>query len=75
MIEKFGLPQSAAVKATLADGTVVILETFDCEIKWFGEWRSVEVVANEGQLPLLGIGLLKGRKLVVDYRCAELLLD
>ena len=51
-IREMELPQSAAVQATLAGGTTVILETFDCEIAWFGQWRQVEVISNEGRLPL-----------------------
>ena len=74
-IRDMALPQSAAVQATLADGTTVILETFDCELAWFGQWRQVEVVANEGILPLLGVGLLRDRKLTVDYPNSELELE
>ena len=75
VIRDMELPQSAAVQATLADGTKVILETFGCEIAWFGQWRHVEAIANEGRLPLLGIGLLRGRKLIVDYQSSELELE
>jgi clan AA aspartic protease len=74
-IQQLGLNQSAAVQATLADGTSTILETFDCEIEWFGVWRHVQVVSNQGQWPLLGVGLLRGRKLTVDYGGGELLLE
>lgn len=54
--------------AGLADGTQVVLETYTCVIEWFGQKRIVEVVENEGQFPLLGVGLLKERRLEVDYR-------
>lgn len=74
-VSEMGLPQSATVQATLADGTNVVLETFNCEVQWFGEWRQVEVVANKGRLPLLGIGLLRGRKLTIDYQTADLTLQ
>jgi predicted aspartyl protease len=30
--------------------------------------EAIEVIANEGATPLLGIGLLDGHRLVVDYR-------
>jgi clan AA aspartic protease len=73
-IHELELPQSAGVRATLADGSEVVLETFVCEIDWFGEWRPVEVVANEGRLPLLGIGLLRKRRLTVDYQTGEMSL-
>ena len=42
-IHDLELPQSAAVQATLADGTAVVLDTFDCEIAWLvngGESKS-----------------------------------
>ena len=67
LIESLALPQSAAVMAGLADGSQVVLETFTCIIDWFGAERTVEVVANDGQFPLLGVGLLLKRRLEVDY--------
>jgi len=72
MIGRLNLSGSAAVHAILADGTRVVLESFSCQIERFGEWREVEVIANDGKLPLLGVGLLRGRKLTVDYRSNEL---
>jgi predicted aspartyl protease len=74
-IQKLGLPQSAAIQATLADGTEVVLETFGCQMIWFGESREIEVTANQGRMPLLGIGLLRGRKLTVDYRSNQVTLE
>ena len=75
MIEKLGLQQSAAVTAGLADGTQVVLETYSCVIDWFGRRRVVEVVENEGQVPLLGIGLLRDRKLEIDYRLHTVVIE
>ena len=43
-----------------------MLESFTCFLDWFGEDRAVEVIANDGEYPLLGIGLLVGHRLVVD---------
>src|SRR5262245_27176550 len=57
-IDALGLPKSGTVKAILADGSEVTLERFMCLIDWFGEQRDLEVVANEGDFPLLGVGLL-----------------
>jgi clan AA aspartic protease len=71
-IEKLGLQQSAAVMAGLADGTQVVLETYSCVVEWFGEERIIEVVENDGQLPLLGVGLLRDRRLEIDYRSRTL---
>ena len=73
-ITRLGLPQSAAVMAGLADGTQVVLDTFSCVIDWFGQERVVEVVENDGNLPLLGVGLLWERKLEIDYPARTLSL-
>jgi hypothetical protein len=44
-----------------------MLESFACVLNWFGESRPVEVIANDGEFPLLGVGLLLGHRLVIDY--------
>jgi len=51
LIEELELTQSAAVSATLADGSQAVLESFHCYIEWFGERREVEVVASSGYYP------------------------
>lgn len=66
MIESLRLPSHGAVQVMLADGTKHLSETFVCDIEWFGERRIVEVVANDS-FPLLGVGLLLGRILTIDY--------
>jgi predicted aspartyl protease len=73
-IEAMELAQSAAVMARLADGTQVVLESYSCWIDWFGR-RMVEVIANDGQFPLLGVGLLVDRRTEVDDRARTVLLD
>ena len=67
MIESLGLEQSAGIRARLADGNEVTLESYACILDWFGDQRAVEVIANDGEVPLLGIGLLIGHRLTVDY--------
>ena len=74
-IEAMGLPQSAAVMAGLADGTQVVLESYSCVLDWFGNLRLVEVIENDGEIPLLGVGLLSDRRLEVDYGRRSLVLD
>ncbi len=74
-IQKLKLPQSAAVTAGLADGTQVVLETFSCIVEWFGRRKIVEVVGNDGQVSLLGVGMLLDRKLEIDYRSRTLLIE
>ncbi|MFZ1932329.1 MAG: hypothetical protein WCB27_00780 [Thermoguttaceae bacterium] len=75
MVGKLGLRQSAAITARLADGTQVVLETYSCVVDWFGGQRTVEVVENDGQVPLLGVGLLQGRRLEIDYRSQTVLIE
>jgi len=58
--------------AGLADGTQIPLETFSCIIQWFGEPRSIEVVGSDAETPLLGVGLRRGHKLMIDYRMGTL---
>lgn len=54
--------------ARLADGSDVQLDTYTCLLDWFDEWKRIEVVANDGQFPLLDVGLLLDRDLPVHYR-------
>ena len=44
-------------------------------LDWFGEWRTIEVVANDGQFPLLGVGLFRGRELHISYARGTITLD
>ena len=67
VIDRLGVMASGSVDAVLADGSRVQLETFTCRIMWFGGERTIEVVANDGDVPLLGVGLLLGRELRIDY--------
>jgi clan AA aspartic protease len=67
-IAALGLPLGPVVKAILADGSQIDLDTYHCLVDWFGAWRGVEVGANQGQFPLLGIGLLLGRELQINYQ-------
>lgn len=67
-VERLGLSQSSAVMAGLADGKQVVLDTFTCFAEWLGEVRQVEVVESECQCALLGIGLLRKRRVEIDYR-------
>ena len=56
-IENLALPASGTVKAVLADGSQVALQTHSCVIDWFDQQRNLEVVSNDGEYPLLGVGL------------------
>jgi clan AA aspartic protease len=66
-IDELGLNPSGTVDGILADGSQTVLTTYHCEIDWFGRIRNLEVIANSGTTPLLGVGLLLAKELVVDY--------
>jgi len=74
-IERLRLKKASIIEAILADGTTVELETFACYIDWFGAAYKTQVVANDGEYPLLGTTLLANRVLCVDYRAKTLTLE
>lgn len=67
IIENANLEQSAGVEAKLADGSSVMLESYTCTLIWFKQEYPIETIANDGGFPLLGIGLLIGHRLTIDY--------
>jgi clan AA aspartic protease len=69
-----GLPRSAGIAATLGDGSQIVLDTYTCRIDWFGTSREIEVITNNGQWPLLGVGLLLSHELHIDYRALTMTL-
>ena len=75
LIQELDLEPLVETEATLADGTKVTLETFLCYVDWFGKLIPLQVIANEGRLPLLGTALLEDRVLHIDYLSKELTLD
>jgi clan AA aspartic protease len=66
-IAELGLMKESSAEAILADGKVVELETFACFLDWFGSSYETQIVANDGEYPLLGTMLLDGRQLNIDY--------
>ena len=68
IIDQLALPFAGAVEAVLADGSKVKLKVYACYIQWFNALLELEVVANDGACPLLGVGLLFDRDLRIDYR-------
>lgn len=75
IIESLGLKPSGAIDGILADGTQTQLETYTCRLDWFGRIRSLEVIANSGEMSLLGVGLLLAKELTVDYTNLTLSLE
>jgi clan AA aspartic protease len=74
-IRDLGLSHSGTVKAILADGSEVALKTYTCIAEWFGAERRLEVIAGEGENPLLGVGLLSGHDLHISYRSGEITIE
>ena len=66
-IESLGLVKESSAEAILADGKTVELETYACFFDWFGATYETQIVANDGEHPLLGTMLLSGCKLEIDY--------
>lgn len=68
LIADLGLVQESSAEAILADGHSVELETFACCFDWFGSSYQTQVVAGDGEFPLLGTMLLAGHRLSIDYQ-------
>ena len=44
-------------------------------VDWFGETRELEVVGNDGEYPLLGVGLLVGRDLHISHQSGKVTIE
>lgn len=75
LIEDLELGVTGSIDGVLADGSQVELSTYLCQLSWFGRVRDLHVIANSGQTPLLGFGLLLAKELCVDYTNLELTLE
>jgi clan AA aspartic protease len=67
-IATLGLVQESSAEAILADGQTVPLETYRCVVDWFGNSYETQIVASDGEYPLLGTMLLDGHRLTIDYQ-------
>ena len=74
-LQTLGLPEGPIITAVLADGCAVELKTYASFLDWFGQSKPIEVIANDGQFPLLGVALLAGHDLHIDYRSGILTLN
>ncbi len=75
MLDAVGIEPCGSVDAILADGSQVELPTFACSVDWFGVRRELEVVSNDGEFPLLGVGLLLGTQLAINYGSRDLSIE
>jgi clan AA aspartic protease len=71
-IANLGLVKESSAEALLADGHVVELETFACFFDWFSNSYETQIVASNGEHPLLGTMLLDGHRLNIDYKTKTL---
>ena len=62
-----GLDKESSAEAILADGKTVAIETYACFVDWSGATYETQIVASDGEYPLLGTTLLSHRKLEIDY--------
>jgi len=67
LVRKMALPASTAITGTLADSSLRLLETHSCEVRWFGRWIGVEAIVSVGNDALLGVALLGGCDLRINY--------
>jgi clan AA aspartic protease len=74
-VAALGLPRTAGVLGSLADGSQTLFETYSCQIEWFGRTLSIEALAGSGEFPLLGVGLLEDLTLTIDYPARTVLLN
>lgn len=73
-IERLGLKACSSTSAILADGRQVELPTYACYLDWFGNEYRTQIIANEGETPLLGTMLLDHHDLTISYRDKTLTL-
>jgi predicted aspartyl protease len=68
MVLALGFPLGPTVRARLADGSETELESFSCLLPWLGQLKPIEIVANDSQFPLLGVGVMRDSDLHINYR-------
>lgn len=66
-ISTLGLPRSAAVPGSLADGSQIVFDSHACLLEWFGCLRQLNALAGSSRFALIGVGLLEDHLLTIDY--------
>ena len=61
------LPLTATEPFELGNGGIVLLDGYDVQVMWNGEWRQVNAHATNA-LPLVGMELLAGHELWIQVR-------
>ena len=67
LISQLQLDSLVETEAILVDGSKITMESYFCVVGWFGQKVPVQVIENDGRFPLLGTGLLDGRKIHISY--------
>ena len=62
------------IRSQLADGTRIKLQSYILLVEWDGEERKVEILAT-GEEPLLGVTMLEGYKLCLDFSANTLTVE
>ncbi len=75
LIHSLALPLLGKATTRLANGTTEEVDRYQCWIEWFDERKSVAALASLGAFPLLGIALLAGHLLTIDYEKCTLALQ
>ena len=75
LIQSLALPLLGKATTRLANGKTDEVDRFECWIDWFGERKPVAALASLGAFPLLGIALLTGHLLTIDYEKCTLELQ
>jgi len=58
-----------------ADGNVMSANVYEVGILWFGERKRIYAVGTNSPLPLMGMGLLKRCRTLLDPRNAALIIE
>ena len=67
LLEYLGLQPASKVKAELGDGSEATFKTYAVLLQWFGSWKELQALGSTVEVPLIGVSLLKGHKLAIDY--------
>ncbi len=66
-IERLGIESSGITTYRLGDGSLTPFDSYDATIRWADRVRHVTALVSEN-FPLIGVGLLWGTNLSVDFR-------
>lgn len=67
LVHSLGLPRAGVAFHKDVRGSVILSNTYDCQIYWNGDWRDIEAVQSLTGFSLGGSRLMRGHKLIVDY--------